>query len=94
MEVLFKPSMPRLGQKVPNVRGIQHSKVIRVGPWFLAGSCNWSTSSRCNIEMDTLIELHSDRVAREKELILLGNAVRQEREDITGGIGTFASEAA
>ena len=47
-----------------------------------SGSCNWTTSSRCNLEVDTLVELHTDRTARDKELLLFANAVRQEREDI------------
>jgi len=71
-----------IGARVPNVVGIQHSKTVRVGPWYLTGSCNWSTSSRCNLEVDTLVELHCDRTARDKEKIIFANAVRQERVDI------------
>ena len=47
---------------------------------------HWSTSSRCNLEVDTLVELYSDRTAREKELLLFANAARQEREDIKNAL--------
>ena len=60
---------------------------------MLSGSCNWSTSSRCNLEVDTLVELHSDRTAREKEDLLFANAERQEREDIKNALEELHQKA-
>ena len=75
-----------IGKKVRKAFGLQHSKTVRVGHWWLTGSCNWSTSSRCNLEVDTLTELHNERTARDLEKTLFQHAVRQEREHIIGYI--------
>jgi hypothetical protein len=34
-----------------NLRGIVHAKVVSVGDETLVGSANWTTSSRCNVEV-------------------------------------------
>ena len=66
----IRPEYAAIGNlKVPDAVGIQHSKSIRVGPWLLSGSCNWTTSSRANLELDTLVQLHTDRYARDREKI-------------------------
>ena len=47
----------RAGREVPRGLGAQHSKWCRVGNWMIHGSANWTTSSQCNHELDTLLEL-------------------------------------
>ena len=37
--------------------GIQHSKTVAVDEFLLIGSCNWTSSSRTNNEMNVLIKL-------------------------------------
>ena len=37
--------------------GACHAKAILSGTWLLSGSTNWTTSSRCNIEKSTLVQL-------------------------------------
>ena len=40
--------------------GIQHSKTLLVDGYFLAGSTNWTHSSRSNHEVSTLVELSEE----------------------------------
>ena len=39
------------------LNGACHAKAILSGTWLLSGSTNWTTSSRCNIEQSTLVQL-------------------------------------
>ena len=52
-----------------HITGIQHSKCILVDDYLLAGSCNWTTSSRANFETCCLIRLEGDGVARAHEFL-------------------------
>ena len=57
-----------VGRHVPPGRGIQHSKTLFVADnadfsgenYLIIGSCNWTTSSRCNYELSSLIQLSTD----------------------------------
>ena len=40
-------------------KGIQHSKTLIVDIRMLVGSCNWTTSSRSNLERTALIQVQS-----------------------------------
>ena len=50
---------------------------------YLVDHATGLKTNRANVELDTLVELHSDRVARDKEKILFHHAILQEREDIS-----------
>jgi hypothetical protein len=55
----------RAGRSVSRgLEGVSHAKAILSGTWFLCGSTNWTTSSRCNVERSTLTELteHASRI--------------------------------
>lgn len=41
-------------------RGIQHAKCLLVDNFLVVGSCNWTTSSRCNMEMNVLVRVKSE----------------------------------
>ncbi len=55
----IKEEYTAVGRSVPPGTGILHAKVIRSGKQLLIGSANWTTSSRCNREMNVLIRLSS-----------------------------------
>jgi hypothetical protein len=59
----------RAGREVPRGLGAQHAKWCRVGNWMVHGSANWTTSSQCNHELDTLLELSQHGVASMEETI-------------------------
>ena len=46
-----------VGRDVPPGRGIQHAKVLLAGRYMVFGSPNWTTSSKCNVEVAGLVEL-------------------------------------
>jgi hypothetical protein len=58
------------------LEGVSHAKAILTGTWFLCGSTNWTTSSRCNVERSTLTELteHASRLQYQKALSDWNNA--------------------
>ena len=45
-----------------HILGKQHSKTVLVDDWLLIGSCNWTTSSRSNLERDALIQLAGEDI--------------------------------
>ena len=45
-----------------HILGKQHSKTVLVDDWLLVGSCNWTTSSRANLERDVLVQIHEDQI--------------------------------
>ena len=48
--------------------GICHVKRIRLGPYCLLGSTNWTTSSRCNIEQSFLVKFSREEERKQYEL--------------------------
>lgn len=54
------------GDVYPGI-GICHVKRVRMGPYLILGSVNWTTSSRCNIEQGTLLKLNRAEERREYE---------------------------
>ncbi|CAE8721816.1 unnamed protein product, partial [Polarella glacialis] len=44
--------------------GVSHAKAVLTGNWFLCGSTNWTTPSRCNVEKNCVLEL--DDTARKQ----------------------------
>jgi len=40
--------------------GIQHSKTLLVDNYLIAGSCNWTNSSRLNTELSVLVHLSEE----------------------------------
>ena len=73
-----------IGRSVRPGRGILHMKVLAVGPYAIIGSTNWTTSSKCNHEMSSVLKLTEDgsmeldrRIAALKE--------QSERFDAGGG---------
>ena len=38
-------------------KGHHHAKTFRMGSFLIAGSTNWTTSSRCNVEVSLLVQL-------------------------------------
>ena len=56
----------KVGRRVPgHLRGIQHSKLCMVGDQLLAGSCNWTTSSRSNWEIGVHTRIIHHEAVRE-----------------------------
>ena len=53
--------------------GIQHSKYVRVGCDLCLGSCNFTTSSRCNLELNAAIALteEAERFLYEREKLVI-----------------------
>jgi phosphatidylserine/phosphatidylglycerophosphate/cardiolipin synthase-like enzyme len=52
-----------------HIRGIQHSKVLRVDDYLIVGSCNWTTASRANSELGVLIKMNPDQIGRVERLL-------------------------
>ena len=67
-----------VGRHVPPGRGIQHSKTLFVADnadfsgenYLIIGSCNWTTSSRCNYELSSLIQLDRDGAKRHPDTVM------------------------
>ena len=87
----------RAGREVPHGLGAQHSKWCRVGNWMVHGSANWTTSSQCNHELDTLLELSQHGVAMmeetaktyEQNAVLFTRTVEAlSRNDLRSGSGS------
>ena len=57
-----------VGRNVFPATGICHVKRLRLGPYCLLGSTNWTTSSRCNIEQSFLVKLSPGEERRQYEL--------------------------
>ena len=53
----LQPEYASVGRPVRPGKGIVHAKVCRVGPWLVHGSANFTTSSKCNYEIGSLIYL-------------------------------------
>jgi phosphatidylserine/phosphatidylglycerophosphate/cardiolipin synthase-like enzyme len=50
-----------------HIRGIHHSKSLRVDNWMVVGSCNWTTSSRSNFETGALLRFKTAEILRVDE---------------------------
>jgi len=61
----------------PGLTGIQHSKTLLADEFLVHGSCNWTTSSRANNEIDTLVHLNPDGISR---MMLIYSAMQQNGE--------------
>ena len=66
-----KPCQPvyaEIGRSVKPCAGKQHSKVLRVGPYLLVGSANWSQATKANCERGVLVRLTAAGIrAQEQE---------------------------
>ena len=62
------------GEVYPGI-GMCHVKRLRMGPYLILGSCNWTTSSRCNIEQGTLLKLDAveERNEYDREKVWFSN---------------------
>ena len=85
-----------VGRSVPPGRGIQHSKTLFVADnadflgenYLIIGSCNWTTSSRCNYELSSLIQLDTDGAKKHHDSVMswptVPLSVFEEREFAQG----------
>ena len=86
----------KVGRSVPPGRGIQHSKTLFVADnadfsgenYLIIGSCNWTTSSRCNYELSSLIQLDTDGAKKHHDSVMswptVPLSVFEEREFAQG----------
>ena len=56
------------GSHIQGKRGIMHAKWLRVDSTMITGSCNFTTSSQCNLEVTTLVDLSEAGVLEAKRL--------------------------
>ena len=60
----IEPEYTAVGKPGRSGTGIQHSKCFMMGAFLIAGSTNWTTSSKCNAEVSLLIKLGAEGVTR------------------------------
>ena len=54
----LKDGYKAVGRSAPGGNGRLHAKCLCVGRMLVAGSCNWTTSSSCNKEVNTLVDMN------------------------------------
>ena len=77
-----------VGRQLPPGRGIQHSKTLFIADnaeftgenYLIIGSCNWTTSSRCNFELSVLLRLDRDGAKRHHDNVMSWPSVRLTAE--------------
>ena len=53
----IQPEYAAIGRSVRPGEGIHHAKAFRRNEYLLIGSANWTTSSKCNTELNVLLQL-------------------------------------